>query len=251
MAGWQRMTEQAREPDDLFRLRPEEFTAARNALAKRLRSDGERERAAEVQALRKPTMTAWALNQVAREQPGVVDRVVHAGEGLRSAMEKAIGGDRSDFQSAQSEERLSIQEAVDAASTVMEAAGVRVTETSRQRMTDTLRAAAVDASVGDQLRRGVLVADTSAPGFGLEGVSADVLARQQRTDGREEPRQRERQARLDALKREFDRAEQRLREAVSAAEEAEERAVRLRREADEAERTFEVAKKRLDEEGGP
>jgi hypothetical protein len=118
-------------------------------------------------------------------------------------------------------------------------------------MTDTLRAAAVDASVGDQLRRGVLVADTSAPGFGLEGVSADVLARQQRTDGREEPRQRERQARLDALKREFDKAEQRLREAVSAAEEAEERAVRLRREADEAERTFEVAKKRLDEEGGP
>jgi hypothetical protein len=245
------MTEQPREPDDLFRLRPEEFTAARNALAKRLRSDGERERAAEVQALRKPTMTAWALNQVAREQPGVVDRVVHAGEGLRSAMEKAIGGDRSDFQSAQSEERRSIQEAVDAASTVMEAAGVRVTETSRQRMTDTLRAAAVDASVGDQLRRGVLVADTSAPGFGLEGVSADVLARQQRTDGREEPRQRERQARLDALKREFDKAEQRLREAVSAAEEAEERAVRLRREADEAERTFEVAKKRLDEEGGP
>ena len=245
------MTEQPRELDDLFRLRPEEFTAARNALAKRLKSEGERERAAEVQVLRKPTVTAWALNQVAREQPEVVDRVIHAGEGLRSAMEKAIGGDRSNFQSAQSEERHSIQEAVDAASTVMEAAGVQVTETSRQRMTDTLRAATVDASVEDLLRRGVLVADTSAPGFGLEGISADVLASQQRTDDREGSRQRERLARLDALKREFDQAEQRLRKALLAAEEAEERAERLRREAHEAERTVEVAKKRLDEEGEP
>jgi hypothetical protein len=244
------MTELPREPDDLFALRPEEFTAARNALAKRLKSEGQAGRAAEVQALRRPTATAWALNQLARQRPELVNGVITAGEQLRRAMEKAMGGDRSEFQGAQSRERTSIQKAVDAASTLMAAAGDRATEAVRQRIADTLRAAAVDVSVADLLRRGVLETDMSAPGFGLDGISADVVKRQVPAKPDDDSRQRARKARLEELRLAKEQAERRLEKALIAAKQAEERAARLRSEADAAQKEFDVAENRLDEESG-
>jgi hypothetical protein len=241
------MTEPPRESDDLFTLRPEEFTAARNALVKRLKSEGQTDQAREVQALHRPTVGAWALNQLARQRPELVQRVIGAGDHLRKAMEKAMGGDRSEFQAAQTRERNSVQEAVEAASELMAATGGEPTETIRQRMADTLRAATVEGTVADLLRRGVLEADMSAPGFGLEGISAEVLTRQRPAGSDESSRRRERRAHRDELKRQADDARRRLGEALAAADEAEERAVRLRGEAEEAERDFQTAKKRLEE----
>jgi hypothetical protein len=58
--------------DPLYAGPPEEFVAARDALAKRLRADGDRATAAEVAKLRRPTATAAALNQVARTVPDVL-----------------------------------------------------------------------------------------------------------------------------------------------------------------------------------
>src|SRR4051812_44776528 len=52
--------------DDLFALDPSEFTAARDRLVAELREAGDKGAAAEVKALRRPTVTAWALNQLAR-----------------------------------------------------------------------------------------------------------------------------------------------------------------------------------------
>lgn len=245
------MTEPPRESDDLFSLRPEEFTAARNALVKRLKSGGQTDQAREVQALHRPTVGAWALNQLARQRPELVERVLAAGDHLRNATEKAMGGDRSEFQAAQTRERDSIQEAVDAASELIRAAGGQPTETIRQRMADTLRAATVEGAVADRLRRGVLEADMSAPGFGMEGISAEVLTRHPPAGPDDSSRRRERQAHRDELKRQADDARRRLREALAAADEAAERAVRLRGEAEEAERVFETAKKRLEEASEP
>src|SRR4051812_33600983 len=44
---------------DLYRMPPEEFTAARNALASRLGKEKRKDDAAEVKALPKPTPSAW------------------------------------------------------------------------------------------------------------------------------------------------------------------------------------------------
>ena len=55
--------------DELFDLPPTEFIAARDALAKQLKADGDAGAAAEVKALRRPSVAAWAVNQVARRQP--------------------------------------------------------------------------------------------------------------------------------------------------------------------------------------
>jgi hypothetical protein len=127
------MTEQPREADDLFGLRPEEFTSARNVLAKRLKSEGESQEAARVATLRRPTATAWALNQLARRQPGLVEAVMDAGEKLRQATEQALAGDRSGFAAAQAAERAAVQAAVDGAAKLFESGAGKAFQTGRRR----------------------------------------------------------------------------------------------------------------------
>ena len=77
------------ELDSLYALRPEEFVAARNDLAKRLTEAGERERAAEIKALRKPSLAVWLVNRLARERELDVQRLAKAGEAL---MQGQAGG---------------------------------------------------------------------------------------------------------------------------------------------------------------
>ncbi|MFL6185898.1 MAG: hypothetical protein ACJ745_13955, partial [Actinomycetes bacterium] len=53
----------------LYRLPPGEFVAARDQLARQLRAAGGREAARRVAALRRPSISAWAANQLARAAP--------------------------------------------------------------------------------------------------------------------------------------------------------------------------------------
>src|SRR5689334_4451410 len=78
--------------DRLYGLPLQEFTAARDALVKELRSEGEKERAAEVKKLAKPTRAAWAVNQLARSHPDEVRALVDAGAALSGAQEALLGG---------------------------------------------------------------------------------------------------------------------------------------------------------------
>ena len=79
-------------PDELFAVRPEEFVAARNALVKRLKAAGERDRAAQVAAWRRPSVVDWALNVVALEEPDVIDRFLDAAAAGRAAQAAAVEG---------------------------------------------------------------------------------------------------------------------------------------------------------------
>ena len=65
--------------DQLYDLPPGEFTAARNALAKALRAEGQRDDADRVAKLRRPTIAAWAINQAVRHHRDRVDALVDAG----------------------------------------------------------------------------------------------------------------------------------------------------------------------------
>ena len=54
---------------DLYGLPVDEFTAARNELADRLKAAGDADEAKQVRALKKPSMVAWTVNQLARNHP--------------------------------------------------------------------------------------------------------------------------------------------------------------------------------------
>jgi hypothetical protein len=163
-------------PEDLYGLDPASFTAARNALAKRLRGGGDKAQAAEIAKLRRPPITAWALNQVARHEGALIDALGRAGDDLAAAMERALGGDASSVRDAQVQERVAVEAVLDAAAAHLDGVGHRPNEQARQRMAQTLRASLVDDAARAKLARGVLDADVDAVGFGLGDLSGFAVA---------------------------------------------------------------------------
>jgi len=81
--------------DELFALPLDEFTAARNALAKRLKQDGDAEAAEQVRALPKPSVAVWTVNQLARREPDAIRSLLNVAARLRSAQERSLHGERT------------------------------------------------------------------------------------------------------------------------------------------------------------
>ncbi|MGX1885170.1 hypothetical protein [Streptomyces sp. NPDC055287] len=71
--------------DELYGLAPADFTAARNESAAAARTAGDRELAGRIQALRRPTLSAWASNLLVRSRPEQVQPLISLGEGMRQA----------------------------------------------------------------------------------------------------------------------------------------------------------------------
>ena len=95
--------------DELFGLAPEEFVAARDELARRLRREGDPEAAGRVKALRRPPLSAWAVNQLARGQEPALGRLLAAGERVRAAQRAAVaGGDAAELRAAAKAEREAV-----------------------------------------------------------------------------------------------------------------------------------------------
>jgi hypothetical protein len=220
---------EANDASDLYRLDPEKFTAARNALVKRLRAGGEKKEAETVAKLRRPSATAWALNQLAATNPEVIDLVLEAGANLRSAMEAAVGGDASGLRLAQQAERAAVEAGLSAGAERLGRAGHRAGDPARQRMAGTLRAAFTDEAIADQLRAGTLDADYDASGFGLDPATVQLPARRNDT-AEEQVEDARRAARLAEVARLLHRAERLEQEA----ERAEERATQARQAATQA-----------------
>src|SRR4051795_9075400 len=95
----------------LYGLPPEDFTAGRNALAGELRAEGDHEAAATVKALRKPTAAAWAVNQLVRAEPDLVEALLGAGGELRQAHRQAASGRGAEqLRAAADAERAAIEQ---------------------------------------------------------------------------------------------------------------------------------------------
>lgn len=92
--------------DRLYQLPPDEFTEARNALAKELGKDG-----ASVRKLSKPPAAAWAVNQLYWSRRPVYDSLIAAASALRAAHGQVLAGKRADLRAA----GAAHEEALDAA----------------------------------------------------------------------------------------------------------------------------------------
>jgi hypothetical protein len=78
---------------ELYGADPDAFTERRKALATAAREAGDREAAAAIGALRKPTRAAWLVNRLARAEPSAADRMAALAAELRAA-EAAKDGPR-------------------------------------------------------------------------------------------------------------------------------------------------------------
>jgi hypothetical protein len=253
--------------DELFGLAPEAFVAARDELARRLRRDGDPAAARRVKALRRPPLSAWAVNQLARGEEPALDRLLAAGDRLRAAQQAALaGGDAAELRAAAKAEREAVTGLVTAAMARLREAGHPASDATRGRVTATLHAAAASPEAAELVRHGRLTADLDPSGFGAakdaEGngdragaATDDPSARRARRaaavaardDARKRARlaadqavlatrQAERLGRLaDQAEREAGRARATAAAAIEAASAARERATRAARDLREAE----------------
>jgi hypothetical protein len=234
--------------DRLFELPLDEFTSARNELARQLKKDGKADEAAAVQALAKPTVAAWTVNQLARSDADGLRELLDAGEALRSAQARLLAGeDASDaLRQATAQERDAVRMLVQRAGAALQAAGRPAPQAMLERVAATLRAAAVDDEGRRLLETGRLTAELDPAGFGgPAAVPAATTRRRSRpqkppaADKRRERKeeQRRRQAlrqRARELEREARAAEREADRAAAAAERARGRAEQARARADAA-----------------
>jgi hypothetical protein len=247
--------------DDLYLVEPKQFVEARNALAKRLRAEGDKAEAARVAKLRRPSPAAWALDVVAREDAALLDAALAAGAELRRASDKAVGGDPGGLREATAKERKATDAVVDAAARRL---GSTRGAAARPELAATLRAAVLDDAVADDLRRGVLVDthESAGFGFGLDLEPGPAAPRRAKTATKPTPRTKAhgddaaekaaraaeaeaaaaakeakaRAARIAKLEKEVARLEARAERAQAEADEARARADEARRALDEAQR---------------
>jgi hypothetical protein len=166
------------EVDRLFGLGPESFVAARNEAARRLKKAGDAGAAARVTALRRPSQSAWAVNQLARARGPQVEKLLEAGRRLREAHQEAVtGGGAAALRAATRAEREAVAGLVAAAVEVLESTGHAPTEATRDRVAATLHAAAADSAAAELVRRGRLTHDLDPTGFGTpDGLDAAFAA---------------------------------------------------------------------------
>jgi hypothetical protein len=152
---------------DLYALPLEEFTNARNELAKELAARGDKAAADAVRALRKPGVPAWAVNQVARRDPKGIAELFDTGKQLRSAQQKLIrSGDTGAVKEATTAERRVVRALVSKAKDVLTEAGHTPNEATLDRIVDTFYATAVDEEGRELVQKGTLTKELKRVGFG-------------------------------------------------------------------------------------
>jgi len=160
--------------DDLYGLALERFVPERTSLARALRADGRRDEAAAVAGARKPSVAAWAVNQLVRSQGPAVKELFDAGDALRQAQAELLAGrgDGGALRAARERERVAVDGLVDSARGLLSSQGHELSPATLDRVLDTLHAAALDDSAREQVRAGRLERELRHAGLGLGEAEA-------------------------------------------------------------------------------
>jgi hypothetical protein len=156
--------------DRLYAAPPDRFTAERDALAKNLKTS-DKAAAAAVKALRRPPVTAWALNQVARNHADDLSALFEADAELNRSQREGAG--REALAEAGRARREIIGRLVTAATRTLEEAGHPDSPANRDRIARTLAAVAMDAEGRDALARGRLPGDLTPGSLWETGFAAE------------------------------------------------------------------------------
>jgi hypothetical protein len=128
------------EIDRLYQLPLDEFTPARNALAK--------EGGAEIKGLSKPPLAAWAVNQLYWRQRDEYDALIAASDSLRRTHKSVLAGKGGDLRAAGKAHDEALDTALKSTLGLLQESGQTVTDQTRQSIVTTLRALPADDPPG-------------------------------------------------------------------------------------------------------
>jgi hypothetical protein len=237
--------------DRLYHGPLEDFTAARNMLAKSLRSDGKGEAADWVKGLTKPSRAAWLVNQLAVRKPDEIAELLEAGRELRAAQEEMLAGspDRDQLREAARREQRTVDSLLRTAEAIGREHGVG--EQILTRVGETLQAAVSDPEAAEAIEAGRLTREQRAASIGLVGPATPAAPKGKtaRAKEKEEKERRDRRQRakhrkeaerqLVQAERKLERERAKLERAREVVEEAEERVHSAELDANAARRVLE------------
>jgi hypothetical protein len=149
---------------ELYSADPDEFVGRRTALVSGAREAGQAAAARRIAGLRKPTRSAWVVNQLIRSRPDVVSDLADLGEELRAA-QRSLDGEAV-RQLSQRRRQL----VADLVRRALEVSGQNAPSAAlRDEVNATLSAAVADPEVAGQLAAGMLERAVHREGFGVAG----------------------------------------------------------------------------------
>jgi hypothetical protein len=157
--------------DTLYGLPPAEFTAARDERAREVRAAGQRDEAAAIRKLARPTASAWLVNQLTRTAPDQLSRLTEVGEALGEA-QRTLAGDR--LRELSAERRQVITELLAAVADVAAGAGQPASAVVMGEVRATLEAALADTGARAAVLSGRLTKALTYAGIGEVDLSAAV-----------------------------------------------------------------------------
>ncbi|MBY4384454.1 hypothetical protein HQO24_21900 [Rhodococcus fascians] len=237
--------------DELYSLAPADFVSHRSAYVTRFKKAGDKSGATRIGGLRKPTVVAWLVNTLARQDESAVAELFDLGAELERAQQRGDGHRLRELSTARS---ASIRALTDRAVALGRERGVTVGDNAAREVSNTLNAAMADPEIRDRVRAGRTVVAETYSGFGpaLLSLVPDPPETETETEDDGEPdiaddapesaaesdaeneAERVRQAEHDRLVAELDSAETAFdaaRDAADAADQGTERAASERRSA--------------------
>lgn len=193
--------------DALYGAPLDAFVAERKRLADELKAAGDKAAAAEVAKLRKPSVSAWVVNQLYRSARGDIDALLAAAEKLRAGKMAA----QKDLRAALAGLRARAEE-------VLRDGGHKASESTLQRVQMTLQAISAAGGLSAD-EEGRLVEDRDPPGFealgGWAGIEVErddeaAPAPKETRDRDRERERRDRQAEVHRLEKAVERAQRTL-----------------------------------------
>lgn len=156
---------------ELYSADPDEFVERRKDLVARARAAGETSAAKQIAGLRKPTKSAWVINQLVRSAPEVPNELASLGYELRAAQGSLDGAAIREL----SQRRRRLVETL--VRRAFAAAGLDSPPAAlRDEVTATLGAALADPQVAEQLAAGAMARVAHRDGLGSPDQAELALA---------------------------------------------------------------------------
>jgi ribosomal protein L12E/L44/L45/RPP1/RPP2 len=249
--------------DRLYAGGLDDFLPRRKQLVAELRASGNDVSAQRLSAAAKPTRTAWALDQIARRQPELLQALLRA----REAAAAPSPGDADRLRRATRDYREHVGTVVEAARDLLAAGGVELNAIQARRMAETLQAVcAEDGEARAQLMAGTLTHDvdvedpfagllvgegdaaSASPGrpAGAAARTSDDLRKRKDKEERERRDREQRERVIEVARSRVAELEHALRDTRTRARAAETAAAQAAREADRARAAASEAAARLE-----
>ncbi|WP_285189362.1 hypothetical protein [Rhodococcus sp. MEB041] len=240
--------------DELYGLDPSDFVAARTDRQKQARSDGDKDLAKQIGALRKPTIVGWVLNVTVRDAEDDVTDLLDLGEALREAQQHLREGRRpagrpsgATLRTLTKQRQRAVRALANRAAKIAEDRGHPIGEDVGREVTQSLNAALSDADIADEVRRGRMLGATEYSGFGPMGlVSVDPEPAKEPEPAPDDTAEREKQEQRARAQAELDDAEAALQDATEALEHADHRVDELQESVDALTEQLEKAREDLE-----